>query len=69
MKLYEVALEMHHTTCMLVESQMADNMLRDRQNETPSRALMEVEHLFIDRAYVLGLMIDAMPAELADMEI
>ena len=63
MTAYEVAVYAHHIECGVVDSMYGkpDNLKDKYSFEAVGEA--------IDRAYVLGLMIDAMPVELAEREI
>ena len=64
MTAYEHAVYQHHLTC-----QLASAWDRDLNNNPTNSLFKEMLAREIDRAYVLGLMIDSMPVELAEREI
>ena len=64
MTFYEVACYEQHLDCVSV-----DRYYEGGENDDPSPSMRQIFQGAVDRAYVLGLMIDAMPVELAEKEV
>lgn len=60
---YEIALEYHHELCGIAEKDLRD------YGHLESKCLREIEQEAIDRCYIIGLMIDSMPVELAEKRV
>ena len=68
MTAYQIAIEMQSLFCSMAERSIED--LDAQELSRPTVAHYErMMRRDIDRAYVLGLMIDSMPVELAEREV
>lgn len=70
MTAYEIARKVQSTSCRMADSYMADIVKAEKEDDMIMvNTWTELWQASIDSAYVLGLMIDAMPVELAEREV
>lgn len=63
MTFYEVLLDEQHSCCNVAETEIWEYA------KNPMRCYRRIEQTSIDRAYVLGEIIDNLPVELAEREV
>jgi hypothetical protein len=59
---YEILVELQSSACNIAKSEIADDYMDNPR-------LRGIAHDSIDRAYVLGEIIDSMPVELAERKV